>query len=139
MRDSFPLENENSGLRADCMLYLDQTTIPHNVTLLYMWYYKGLSFQSLRFFFTAIYSFNSEKQDMALQGTLSRRLQPKRYHTKEAAQDSSAQKWWLNNAHRTHRIHKHYPWICVSDMAVYSILSEEVGHDHVHSLKNLIY
>ena len=33
-------------------------------------------------------------------------------HTKEAAQDSSAQKWSLNNAH----------WICVRDMAVDSIL-----------------
>ena len=40
-------------------------------------------------------------------------------HTKEAAQDSSAQKWLLNNAHC---IHKHYPWICVRDMAVDSIL-----------------
>ena len=40
-------------------------------------------------------------------------------HTKEAAQDSSAQKWSLNNAHC---IHKHYPWICVRDMAVDSIL-----------------
>ena len=40
-------------------------------------------------------------------------------HTKEAAQDRSAQKWSLNDAHR---IHKHYPWICVRDMAVDSIL-----------------
>ena len=38
-------------------------------------------------------------------------------HTKEANQDSSAQKWSLNNAHRIH-----YPWICARDMAVDSIL-----------------
>ena len=55
-------------------------------------------------------------------GTFSRRLQPtacvntRSYgvqpydHTREAAKDSSAQKWSLNNAHHNN-IHKHYPWI----------------------------